>query len=43
MKYLTIFQLDDFESATSFTSKKDAAKYISDCATAAKTKAFENQ
>lgn len=43
MKYLTIFQLDGFESAASFTSKKDAVKHINDCATAAKTKAFENQ
>ena len=43
MKYLTIFQLDDFESAASFNSKKDAVKYINDCATAAKTTAFENQ
>jgi len=43
MKYLTIFQLGDFESATSFTTKKDAAEYIKDCATAVKTKALENQ
>ncbi len=43
MKYLAIFQLDDFESATSFSSKKDAIQYIDDCATAAKTKAFKNQ
>lgn len=43
MKYLTIFQLGDFESATSFTTKKDATEYIKDCATAVKTKALENQ
>lgn len=43
MKYLTIFQLGNFESATSFNNKKDAAAYINDCATAAKAKAFENQ
>ncbi len=43
MKYLTIFQLDDFESATSFASKKDATEHIKACATAAKTKAFENK
>lgn len=43
MKYLAIFQLDDFESATSFSSKKDAIQYIDDCATTAKTKAFKNQ
>ncbi len=43
MKYLTIFQLGDFESATSFNNKKEAVAYINECATAAKTKAFENQ
>lgn len=43
MKYLTIFQLDNFESATSFTSKQSAVKHIQDCATAAKTKALENR
>lgn len=43
MKYLTIFQLGDFESATSFNSKKDATAFIEDCAKAAKTKALENR
>lgn len=43
MKYLTVFQLGDFESAASFNSKKDATAFIEECAKAAKTKALENR
>lgn len=42
MKYLTIFDINHLHSATGFNSKADAAKYIKECAAAAKTKALEN-
>lgn len=42
MKYLAIFQLDDFKSATGFTSKAKAAEFIESCAKAGKGKALKN-
>lgn len=42
MKYLTVFQLNNFEAAVGFTSMKDAKAYVEKCALAAKSKSFEN-
>lgn len=42
MKYLAIFQLDDFKSAAEFTSKAKAAEFIEASAKAAKAKALKN-
>lgn len=42
MNYLTIFQMDKFQSAISFSTKKKAEDYIKTCATAGKTKALKN-
>lgn len=42
MKYLTIFQMDKFQSAIGFDTKEAAEKFIKDCATAGKTKALKN-
>lgn len=42
MKYLTIFQMDKFQSATGFDTKAEAEKFVQACATAAKTKALKN-
>lgn len=42
MNYLTIFQMDKFQSAMSFSSQKKAEDFINECATAAKAKALKN-
>lgn len=42
MKYLTIFESDNFTAANSFASRKAAADYINNCAKAANARALEN-
>lgn len=42
MKYLAIFEVDKFQSALGFDSESQAEDYIKTCATAAKTKALQN-
>lgn len=42
MKYLAVFQLDDFQSATDFASKAKAEEYITTIAKAARAKALKN-
>lgn len=42
MKYLTIFQMDKFQSASGFDTKAKAEAFVKSCAESAKTKALKN-